>query len=472
MAPRQTSRLRLTCLALGAAALCAVAAAAAGCGGETAATAQTAAAPQSASAATPPPKPPGDSGSGGATSASSTETATYTLNKGAVTKARKTFAATRQDRSAVRVTGGVLTLKQCLVKKTGETSSLDDSSFYGLNAAVLVKAGGTARLNGATVTAKASGANGVFATGAGAKVLLVGGKITAVGKGAHGIDATLGGKITAKNVRIVTTGVNSAALATDRGSGTIVVKGGTMRTSGADSPGIYSTGVFTITGATISSTGAEAAVIEGSNSITLTDTDLSTSMAGKWGVMIYQSMSGDAAGAQGTFTVGGGSLTSSASDGPLFYVTNSAGVIKLEGVDVTAASGTLVDAAAGRWGASGSNGGTAQLTAVAQALTGDLVADKLSSVSLSLTDGSTLTGAVDADDSAGSATLSLDATSTWSVTSDSHLTGLSDAAGISGTTIANITGNGHTVTYDPATCPSLGGKTYTLQGGGTLKPAS
>ena len=45
---------------------------------------------------------------------------------------------------------------------------------------------------------------------------------------------------------------------------------------------------------------------------------------------------------------------------------------------------------------------------------------------------------------------------------------------ISGTTITKITGNGHTVTYDEgnAANSALGGKTYTLSGGGTLTPAS
>jgi len=37
--------------------------------------------------------------------------------------------------------------------------------------------------------------------------------------------------------------------------------------------------------------------------------------------------------------------------------------------------------------------------------------------------------------------------------------------------ITNIIGNGHTVYYDAAACPELGGLTYTLVGGGTLQPA-
>lgn len=71
------------------------------------------------------------------------------------------------------------------------------------------------------------------------------------------------------------------------------------------------------------------------------------------------------------------------------------------------------------------------------------------------------------------ANLTLDATSTWIVTADSYLSGLSDASGISGSTIPNIIGNGHALRYDArlAANSPWGGKTYTLTGGGTLEPA-
>ena len=138
--------------------------------------------------------------------------------------------------------------------------------------------------------------------------------------------------------------------------------------------------------------GAEAAVIEGGNSITLTDTDLSSSKEDKWGVMIYQSMSGDADGTRGTFTMTGGSLQYTSTSGPLFYVTNSTGVITLKGVAVTVASGTLVKAATGNWGRSGSNGGTVMLTADGQTLAGNMLADAISSLTVDLKNGSSLTG--------------------------------------------------------------------------------
>jgi hypothetical protein len=141
-------------------------------------------------------------------------------------------------------------------------------------------------------------------------------------------------------------------------------------------------------------------------------------------------------------------------------------------VDVSVASGILVKAAAGNWGNSGSNGGTVILAVDGQTLSGNLVADNISSISLTLQNASNLVGAINSDRTAKTVDLTLDSSSTWNVTADSYLNGFSDASGISGTTITNITGNGYTVYYDAslAANSSLGGKTFNLTGDGTLKP--
>ncbi len=411
--------------------------------------------------------------SGGDSSSDYTITAVYTQDGGSETKSGERYAATNTDESAVYViNGGDLTLSDATITSSGDTSSSDASSFYGLNAAVLAASGGSITLSDSTISTSGSGANGAFATGAGSSVVLSNVTITATGGGGHGVMATNGGSITLTDVNMNTSGKNSGVIATDRGSGTINVTGGIVTASGQDSPGIYSTGIIVVTGATITATGAEAAVIEGANSINLTDTDLSSSKENKWGVMIYQSMSGDAEGTRGVFTMKGGSLAYTAASGPLFYVTNSTGVITLKGVTVIASSGTLISAAGNdRWGPSGSNGGTVIFTADGQTMAGNMTADAISSLTLTLQNGSKLTGAINAEQTAKAADLTLDGASTWNVTADSHLTCLNNAEGISGTKITNITGNGHTVTYDASSCSTLSGKSYTLTGGGYLQPA-
>jgi hypothetical protein len=413
-------------------------------------------------------QPPTESGTGG----DYTITATYQLDGGSKEFSGQTYTANDEDKSAVYVlNGGILTLKDAIITTSGDTSSQDNSSFYGLNAAVLAASGGMIDLSDSTITTSGLGANGAFATGSGSSVTLSNVTIYATGDGGHGVMATQGGTLTLNNVTMTTAGKNSGVVATDRGSGTITMVGGSALASGQDSPAVYSTGVINISNASLSATGAEAAVIEGANSITLTDCTL-TSSKEKWGVMIYQSMSGDAEGTQGTFTMTGGKLEYTPTSGPLFYVTNSTGVITLKNVEVTNGSGILINAAAGNWGNAGENGGTVIFTADNQALEGDLVADTISSIDLTLQNRSSLKGTINPEGTAKFVNLTLDATSTWTVTANSTLTRLLDTSGITGTTITNIIGNGFTVTYDSAANPELGGKTYTLTGGGYLKPKS
>lgn len=425
--------------------------------------------------------PPGDGSGGGLGGSDSSTNPVLSSDCGAYTLDGETSESTGQaydsasdDESAICVVnGGSLTLVNPTITKTGETSSSDSSSFYGLNAAVLAGSGSTVTISGGTVTTDGSGTNGVFATGEGSSVTLSDLTITAIGDGAHAVMATLGGTLSLTNVDMLTTDSHSGAVATDRGSGTITVTGGTVTTTGPDSPAVYSTGLITVTDATLEATGAESVVIEGANSVTLIDSDVTSSIEDKWGVMIYQSMSGDAEGTEGVFTMTGGSLAHTAASGPLFFNTNSTAIITLTDVDVTVESGILVQAGATeRWGNAGSNGGTVIFTADTQALTGDLIADEISAIALTLHNGSSLTGAINPDGTAREANLTLDATSTWTVTADSVLTCLTNPDGIADGTITNITGDGFTVTYDADACPALGGATYSLTGGGVLQPAA
>jgi len=421
----------------------------------------------------PPKGAPGSNPSGSSSDASSLNiTVAYTVDGTTESQIGQTYSASNTDQSAIYVlNAGNLTLKNATVTTSGGSSSSDSSSFYGLNAGILATTGSKINISDSTVTTIGDGANGIFATGDGSAITISNVKIDCTGQYAHAVMATLGGTLTLTNVNMTTAGASSGAIATDRGSGTINVTGGTVLTTGSNSPGIYSTGAITVSDAAILATGSEAAVIEGANSITLTNTALASSKEDKWGVMIYQSMSGDAEGTKGIFTMIGGSLGYSSKSGPLFYVTNSTGTITLKGVNIELNSDTLIKASAGNWGKSGSNGGAVIFTADGQTLTGDMIADNISSLTATLQNGSSLTGAINSEHTAKVANLTLDGTSSWTVTADSYLTTL-NTAGISGTSITNIIGNGHTVYYDASANSSLGGQTYILSGGGYLKPAN
>ena len=81
--------------------------------------------------------------------------------------------------------------------------------------------------------------------------------------------------------------------------------------------------------------------------------------------------------------------------GPVFYVTNTSSVIALEGGnEISCSSGTLLSAGAGRWGSDGSNGGRVTVTVSGDALEGDVEADDISSVTVTLSGGAVLDGDV------------------------------------------------------------------------------
>ncbi len=390
------------------------------------------------------------------------QTGLYTLNGGTGTQTSQTYAATAADQSSVLVlNSGKLTLTGCTLTKTGDASNVNNSSQYGLNAGVLVESSGTVTISGSTVATNASGGNGLFATGSGSSVSMSGGSINASGGGAHGVDATYGGAVSLTSVDVTTTGSNSSALATDFGGGTVTVTGGTISASstvaGSHSAGIYSTGSISVSGANVSSLADCCGVIDGANSITLANTALSGVLEG------FKLWKTAPASGTATVTITGGSVTVSAGDG--FYITGSAGnaangtITLKSGVKVAASTGNLMNV---------DQSSTATFTADADTLTGNLITDNTSSLAATLKNNARLTGYIK------TAALTMDGSSVWTLTAASYLTAFSDAAGISGTSITNIVGNGHSVHYDSSLTANrtLGGLVYSLVNGGVLTPGS
>lgn len=389
----------------------------------------------------------------------------YTQKGKNITQNKQIYNATKQNQSAIKVTdGGKLTITQSTINKTGNSTSEEDSNFYGLNAGVLAESTARIDISNTKITTNAEGSNAIFATGKNTVINLSNVKIDTTASSSRGLDATLTGTVNATNVDITTQGPHCAALATDRGNGTINVTGGTMQTAGEGSPGIYSTGDIHVSDATLTATGSEAAVVEGKNTITLNNTTLSG--AKKQGVMLYQSFSGDAEVGTSKFTMDGGSLT--AEEGPLFYVTNTESIIQLNHANLKQNSGILLKLSADKWGNEGANGATVNFNTQNQILNGDIVCDSISNAQLNLQENSSLMGSINQENTAKSLSLVLDKTSTWNVTANSYLTALTDAD----STLSNIADNGFTIYYDAMNTANqwLGNNTYTLKDGGKLAP--
>ncbi len=188
--------------------------------------------------------------------------------------------------------------------------------------------------------------------------------------------------------------------------------------------------------ATLVSNLSEGVCIEGVNSIELTDCDLTANNTKCNGnatfldsIMIYQSMSGDADSGTSSFTMTGGTLTSK--NGHIFHVTNTNAVITLSGVTLVNEDeeNVLLSVCDDGW-SGGSN--TATLNASGQQLSGAVLVGSNSTLTLNLTESSSFEGYVDGkitnasgetvSTEAGTVSVSLDASSTWTLTADSYIT--------------------------------------------------
>lgn len=357
------------------------------------------------------------------------------------------------DENALLIdTAEAVTLNNPTVTKGGDSDGGDNCSFYGLNAAVLAKGGATVAITGGTVESDADGANGVFsyggnggrngAAGDGTTVNISDTVITTTGNNAGGIMTTGGGITNAANLTVTTGGRSSAAIRTDRGGGTVSVTGGSYTTGGLGSPAIYSTADITVEDALLVSTLSEGVCIEGKNTVTLKNCDLTASNTQCNGnatfldtIMIYQSMSGDADSGTSAFTMTGGSLTSK--NGHVFRVTNTHAIISLENVAISNedSEGVLLSVCDDGWNGAENN---AALFAASQQLEGCILVGSNSKFSLTLTGGSGFVGSISGDiqNSSGTAvstevgevSVTLDDTSTWTLTADTYITSFTGSA--------------------------------------------
>ena len=393
----------------------------------------------------------------------------YTVDGEDASSEDQTYDSEDANENTVLVTnGGNLTMSGAKLGKTGDTTSEDESNFYAVNAVAAATADSAIALSDTEITSDAKGANAVFATGSNAVVRADHITIHTTADSSRGLDATYGGSVTAENIDITTEGAHSAALATDRGEGTIKAVNGTVSTSGEGSPCIYSTGDISAENITGKAAGAQTMVIEGKNSITIEGCDLSG--AGENGVMLYQSTSGDAAEGTSVLTAKDSAVTTT-SDGPMFYVTNTEARVDLNNVSLNYSSGVLISASGNEtnnWGTPGNNGGNLTFTAANQVLNGSVLCDEVSTVSMKLSDNTRFAGSIDADHT-GNVQISMDTGSTWNVAGDSYVTVITD----DDTSLSNIESNGYTIYYDASADGNewLGGSTITLPGGGSLTPA-
>lgn len=346
----------------------------------------------------------------------------------------ETYTSTGDNENALRVDGVTVNLSNVTVEKTGgESSNTENGDFYGQNAGFLALNGAQVTITGATVNTSAVNGNGVFSYGEGTVVNISDSTIRTTENNSGGIQTTGGGTTNATNLDVETQGNSAAAIRSDRGGGTVTVDSGTYVTNGTGSPAIYCTADISVSGAKLTSNASEGVVVEGKNSVSLTGCTVTGNMEHTYNgdseenihcIMIYQSMSGDAALGDAYFSAEDSSITSLAGD--MFYITNTDCEISLKNVAFTLANDVFLrvegNSSSRGWGTEGANGGDVILTADEQTFEGNILVDEISTLNLTMKNGTNFNGAMNPDGEGGSVDVSMDETSTWTMTADSYVT--------------------------------------------------
>ena len=354
--------------------------------------------------------------------------------------------STGTDENAALVSNGAeVTFNNDAISRTpSDSQGGDNSSFYGVGAAVLAT-DGNAYVKDSTVSTDSKGGAGLFAYGDGT-VYAADTNITTQQDTSGGIHAAGGGTLYAWDLNVETNGESSAAIRSDRGGGKMVVDGGTYTSNGVGSPAVYCTADIAVNNAELTANGSEAVCIEGLNSLRLYNSNLTGNMSDDdqndttWTVILYQSMSGDSEVGNSTFQMDGGTITSQ--NGGLFYTTNTECTIALKDVDITYNDDSefFLQCTGNNnqrgWGQSGANGSDCSFTADSQDMKGNVIWDSISDLDFYMTNGSTLEGAFVNDETYagnggdGCCNVVIDKESTWTVTGDSTITSMSNAGTI------------------------------------------
>ena len=418
---------------------------------------------------------PGQGGPGGQSQGVDSYTAVNEYTED-MTVSGETLESTGTDENAALISSGAsVTLDNDTITRTSDSSTGgDNSSFYGVGAAVLAT-DGTAYVKDGSVTTDAAGGAGLFAYGDGT-VYASGTTVKTTQDTSGGVHVAGGGTLYGWDLDVETNGESSAAIRSDRGGGTMVIDGGNYVSNGVGSPAIYSTDDIAVSNASLTANGSEAVCIEGLNSIHLYDCDLTGNMSdldqndNTWTVILYQSMSGDSEVGNSTFQMDGGSLTSE--NGGVFYTTNTESTITLSNVDINynddnefflQCTGNTNQRG---WGQSGANGADCHFTGISQDMQGNVIWDSISDLDFYLTEGSSLTGAVVDDETyageggGGYCNVYVSSDSTWTVTGDSTVSALENEG-----TIVDSEGKTVTIQGTDGTVYVQGDSEYTITTG-------
>ena len=363
------------------------------------------------------------------------------------------YIATESDQSVLYCNESI-TIENVNITKTGASSNLNNSEFYGVNSAILIS-GGWTTIDKASIITSSEGSNAVTCTKYGA-VILSRSLISTTSDFSRGFLSTFEGSILGSQITISTNGRSSACLATAKSYSFVYCRHCSMQTSGVGSPIIYSKGdgggvvAYNINGTALNS---QIAVIEGKNDINIYNNSFlmasgNGGMNDNCGILIYQSQPGDPNITRSFFhslnsyfqIMPNSSVYSTA---PFFFVTNTQTNITLENCHFLYGSGVFLKASQNsHWGTIGENGADVLLNLVNQTIEGDFVVDSNSELTINMTN-STIKGKINNNRAASAINIILDSYSKIDLTGNSYYSTIENED----TTGSNINNGSFSLSY-------------------------
>jgi hypothetical protein len=238
-------------------------------------------------------------------------------------------------------------------------------------------------------------------------------------------------------VNITTRSETSSTVATDRGGGTVTVRGGTITAKGNKSAVLYSTGTISVDGIRGLSEKGPMATVEGANTVIIENSTMQSDAEAR-GILLHQSNSGDAEGTKPVCYITNSTLTTTNNSAPLAFVTNVTGTLTLTDVTLSVASNKLMTVEYYKRGENSTGHLVLKTTKNSWAYTGDVDADTKNSLAVTVGANVTWNGAADADNNAKSAIVTIESGAVWNLTGNSYVSIL--------TNNGTINKNGYTLT--------------------------
>ncbi|KAJ5946978.1 hypothetical protein N7454_003817 [Penicillium verhagenii] len=395
-------------------------------------------------------------------------TGPYSFHGDEASVSHETLSVSKNDTSVVVITeNSQVNISQSVIIKHGYSSDLYQSSFYGVNSAVNVANASVAYLEHMNVTVH-NGAANIYVYGNDSYAYVSDTDLYSSGPVSHGLYAAGYGTVVGKNLRHYSGAYRSSSFAGDSPKGYVYVYDSVAHTAGIGSAIFYGQGEVHAKSIVGYAQRAPIAFLDGAQ-IEILDSDLTAGLLA--GTVIFSSGIRESG---SSINLTNSRLTVLPEDAAALWFGNVIASASLVNTDIKTASGILVIANHSQvtqdfnYFADSTAAAEATITVSESDLVGDLVAYNGSSISWSLTNYSSWIGSAYSGYGDVSFSVSLDATSTWTLTGDTKVTNFTNID----ETLSNIRSHGHDLYYELSSKANrwLNGKSKKMPGGGSLKP--